>query len=156
MTPMKPLALGLATAALVAGAAIAESHAETPPAVGARKAQMQLYAFNLGTLGAMAQGNMDYDADAATAAAGNIVKLSTLAAGPMWAPGTGADAVETSRALPAIWENMDDVISKAMALNEAAMAMETAAAEGLEPLQAAMKDLGAACGACHKEYREPE
>ncbi|MBV7409851.1 cytochrome c [Maritimibacter sp. DP1N21-5] len=148
------LAGGIAGASIAATAVLAQEGLN--PVVKARHAQMTLFAFNLGTLGAMAQDKAEYDAEAATAAAGNIVKLSSLAAGPMWAPGTGVGDVEGTRALPAIWENMDDVITKAVALNEAAVAMEAAAGEGLDSLKAAFGPLGAACGECHKSYREPE
>lgn len=146
--------IGLAAASLAAAPLVAQDN--LAPAVKARHAQMNLYAFNLGTLGAMAQDKMEYDADAATAAAGNIVKLSSLNAMAMWAPGTAAGEAEGSRALPAIWENSDDVIAKAVALNEAAVAMEAAAGGGLDSLKAAFGPLGAACGDCHKSYREPE
>ena len=157
MITIRSALLGLAAAGTFATVLPAASHEQgLPAAVKARHAQMQLYAFNLGTLGAMAQDKMDYDAEAASAAASNIVKLSSLAAGPMWAPGTSADDVDGSRALPAIWTDMDGVIEKAVALNEAAVAMEAAAGEGLDSLKSAFGPLGGACGDCHKAYRQPE
>lgn len=147
--------LGLAAAGSLAATLPAQAQ-DLPPAVGARHAQMQLYAFNLGTLGMMAQERMDYDAAAASAAAGNLVKLTSLDAGAMWVPGTSSEDVEGSRALPAIWTDMDGVIERAVALNEAAVAMEAAAGEGLDSLKSAFGPLGAACGDCHKAYRQPE
>lgn len=156
MVLTKSLTLGLAAAALIATSDIAVSQTDLPPAVSARKAQMHLYAFNLATLGGMAQEKIAYDADAASAAAGNLAKLSSLDASAMWVPGTDAATVAGSRALPALWDNMDDVITKAVALNEAATEMNAVAADGLDALKAAMGPLGAACGACHKAYREPE
>ncbi|MAM60597.1 cytochrome c [Maritimibacter sp. UBA3975] len=157
MKSVRTILLGLAAAGTIAGGVTAASHeAGVPASVKARQATMQLYAFNLGTIGAMAQGNMDYDAEAATAAAQNLVKLSSMNQGPMWAPGTSTDDIEGTRALPAIWTDMDGVIEKAVALNEAAAAMETAAGESLESLQGAMGALGGACGDCHKAYRQPE
>ena len=78
---MKKFCSALVLATLgVTGIAQAESHAsaeDLTKAVKARQATMQLYAFNLGILGNMAKGSMDYNADVATEAAGNLVKLSS-------------------------------------------------------------------------------
>lgn len=155
MLKTRALVLGLAGAALAATALIAQSP-DVPPGVKARQGQMRLYAFNLGTLGAMAKGEAAYDADAAQAAANNIVALTSLAAGPMWAPGTDDMSIDGTRALPALWENFPDVATKGAALAEAAAGMAAAAGTDLASLQAAMGPLGGACGACHKAYRAPE
>ncbi|MEZ5723209.1 MAG: cytochrome c [Paracoccaceae bacterium] len=152
MLNTRSLVLGLA-AGLVAATGLAAQDADLPAPVKARKAVMQLYAFNLGTLGAMAKGEVDYDAEAAQGAADNLVKLSSLAAGAMWPAGTDSAAVAGSRALPALWENFPDVMAKGGALAEAAGGMATAAGTDLASLQAAMGPLGAACGDCHKAYR---
>lgn len=146
--------LALATLTLgLAGAAVAQSAADA--AVKARKAQMQLYAFNLGQLGAMAKGDVPYDAAAASAAAGNLATLTSISQMAYWPPGSAQGEVEGSRALPAIWTGGDDVMAKAMAFNEAVAAMNAAAGTDLAALQAAMGPLGAACGACHETYRAP-
>ena len=89
MPKTRAFLLGLAaTATLFTATATAGFAQDANPAVTARQSLMTLYAFNLGTLGAMAQGNVEYDADAAQAAADNLVKLSSLSVGPMWAAGT--------------------------------------------------------------------
>ena len=66
---MKTLVKICATAASVAAVstmALAASHeAELPAPVKARQAHMNLYAFNIGVLGGMAKGEIDYDADVA-------------------------------------------------------------------------------------------
>ncbi len=156
MPKIRALVFGLAGAALASTALIADSHADLHPAVKARQAQMSLYAFNLGALGAMAKGEVDYDAEAAQGAASNLVALSTLAAGPMWAPGTDDMSVEGTRALATAWENMEDIMAKGTAMAEAASAMADAAGTDLASLQAAMGPLGGACSECHKAYRAPE
>jgi len=151
------LSLGAAALILTATTLSAGSHSgDLPAPVKARHGQMQLYAFNLGTLGAMAKGEVAYDAEAASAAAANLLALATLNAGPMWAPGTDSDSLDGSRALPAIWENFPDVGAKAGAMVEAATAMNAAAGNGLDALQAAMGPVGGACGGCHKVYRAEE
>ena len=141
----------------LAGAASAESHSEAlGKAVKARQATMQLYAFNLGILGGMAKGAMEYNADAASAAAGNLVKLSSQNAMAYWPKGSAQGEIDGSRALPALWEDMAGVGQAAGAMKEAAVAMEAAAGTDLASLQGAMGALGAACGGCHKAYRAAE
>ena len=152
------------SAALLAGAfattAVGESHANPAVmgAVKARKAQMQLYAFNIGLLGGMAKGEIDYDADAAGKAAANLAALTRLDQSRMWPPGSDNEALgmDATEALPKIWAADSDIMTKGMALGEAAAAMEGAAGGGLDALKAAIGPLGGSCGGCHKVYRQPK
>lgn len=155
MSSPRSLALGLLLAAVSAGVVSAASETAAP-AIKARQSLMQLYAFNLGTLGAMAQEKMPYDAQAAAVAAGNLAALTKLDASAMWPGGSDSASAEGTRALPGIWENFPDVGAKAGALTTAADAMAAAAGTDLASLQAAMGPLGGACGGCHKAYRAPE
>lgn len=123
-------------------------------AVMARHAHMDLFAFNLATLGGMAQGKIPYDATAATAAAGNIAALAHMDWTAYWVPGSEAGTIEGSRALPAIWTSMDDFNAKHMALADAADGVAAAAGTGLDALKASLGPLGGACGDCHKAYRQ--
>ena len=143
---------------LIAAAAIgtAVAHEGSNPAVKARTSIMQLYAFNLGTLGGMAKGEIDYDAQAATSAANNLVVLTQIDQSAMWPAGSDSAADASSRALPAIWQNFPDVMAKGTAMSEAAIAMQGAAGQDLEALRAAMGGVGNACSACHKAYRAPK
>ena len=141
-------------AILAAGAVLAANHSdERDPAVKARQAHMQLYGFNLGQLGGMARGTIDYDAEAATKAAANLVALASVDQTAYWTEGTATGETEGSRALPAIWENYADYEDQNAALLEAAMSMEAVAGDGLEALQGQMRGVGGACGACHEDYR---
>lgn len=151
------IAAGLISAVTV-GAVLADSHANNPFAAGikARQAHMQLYAFNLGILGAMAKGETEYDADAATLAASNIVHIASIHQPQAWAPGSDNSAVEGTRALPALWQNFSDAGEKSKELFAAAEAMRAVAGDGPEAVGDAMRRLGGACGACHKAYRAPE
>jgi len=151
---MTKLLSGLLAAGLcLAGAAQAQDAKAIQGAIKARQATMQLYAFNLGILGAMAKGDADYNADAATAAAGNLVKLSTQNQMAYWPEGSDNASAEGTKALPAIWEDMEGIVKASAALSDAAMAMESAAGTDLASLQGAMGALGGACGGCHKAYR---
>ncbi|WP_319823788.1 cytochrome c [Thalassovita sp.] len=149
---------GAAIALGLAASALAESHVDKAisDAVTARQSTMKLYAFNLGLLGNMAKGAIPYDADAASKAAGNLAALSRMDQSRMWPAGSDDMSIDNTRALPALWDNMNDVMAKGADAGKAIAAMETAAGAGLESLQAAMGPLGGACGACHKAYRAPE
>lgn len=140
-------------ASVMANTAIAQD--KSNPAIKARQAQMQLYSFNLGQLAAMAKGNVDYNADAAMAAANNLVALSQMNQSAMWPQGTDNASDSSTRALPAIWENFPDVFAKGQAFADAAVAMQAAAGVDLASLQGAMGALGGSCSGCHKPYRGP-
>ena len=151
----RKIAIGIA--GLVTATVIGSAYAQQSdnPAVKARKAVMQLYAFNLGALGAMAKGEVEYNADAATSAANNLVALGQIDQSAMWPPGSDNSADAASRALPALWQNFPDVMDKGAALSEASLAMQGAAGQDLEALRAAIGGVGNACSACHKAYRAP-
>lgn len=143
-------------AGAVATAALAASHGgDLPASVKARKAQMALHGFNVGLLAGMAQGKIEYDAAAASAAASNLAALSKIDTTRYWEPGTDSDSLEGSRALPAIWQNLDDVVAKYDAFGEAATALAATAGDGLDALKAGLGPVGEACGACHKAYQLP-
>jgi len=74
----------------------------------------------------------------------------------MWPAGSDNGAMQGTRALPAIWQNMDDFGSRFGALQGATEAMMAAAGTDLAALQGAMGPLGAACGGCHQTYRQAQ
>ncbi len=150
-----PILLALTCAAAVAGSAFAGGHAGNP-AVKARKAHMQLYAFNLGTLGAMAKGEVEYDAGAASAAASNLAAVASLNQMAYWAPGTSSDDLPgESRSLPAIWEEGSKAGEIGASFAEAAAALAAVAGDGKDAMAGAMGPVGGACSECHKAYRAP-
>jgi cytochrome c556 len=142
-------------ATLSVGAAVADNQSDNPFAaeIKARQAQMQIYAFNLGILGGMAKGKTEYNADAATQAASNIVNASAIHQPQAWAMGSDNASVSGTKALPALWENFPDAGAKSAELAAAALAMQAVAGEGHAAIGGAMGRLGAACSACHKAYR---
>ena len=152
--------LGKITVLSLAGALIATlAVAQQDPlaaAVKARQAHMGLYAFNLGTLGGMAQDAIPYDAAAAQAAADNLVALTGINQMAYWPAGTAVGEVEGTRAKPELWANMEEVMADSEALTTAALAMQAAAGTGLDALKAAMGPLGGACGECHEEFRQAQ
>lgn len=143
-------AVAALSAVTLSSMAQADGHADLDPAVKARQAHMQLYAHNLGILGGMAQEKIPYDSALASIAASNLTAVANLDESTYWTEGT----VEGSRALPAIWDNMDDFMDKQDGMAAAADTMAGLAGVDLATLQGGMRDLGGACSACHREYRQ--
>lgn len=148
-------------AALCAGLSAASlAQAQQDPAeaaIGARQAHMTLFAHNLGLLGNMARGNTEYDAESAGTAADNLHALAQIDQQGYWPEGTSnEDFPEETRALPAIWEDMEEFRSHQEQLVEAAAGMQEAAGGGIESLQGQMQALGGACGSCHEDFRESD
>lgn len=144
-----------ASVALVAatGLAFAAAHGGNPE-VSARKAHMGLQGFNLYYLLGVAGGKADYDAETAQGAADNLVALSNINQMRYWPAGSDNGTLgDATRALPALWENFPDVMTKVGAVKEAALALQGAAGNGLDAMAPAAKALNDACNACHKAYR---
>lgn len=150
--------LGILAISVGTTAVLADGHGDEKAlknALKARQAQMSLYSFNLGALGAMAKGETPYDAAAAQAAADNLAVLANMSQAGYWLPGTDSDTLEGSRALPAIWQEGSKAQALSIALADAATAMTSLAGTDLESLQSGMKALGDGCSACHEDYRKP-
>lgn len=134
------------------GSLFASSHFDQ--AIKARKAEMQLRAFNLGQLGAMAKGAVEYNADVAKAAAHNLKLLSSLDGSAMWPPGSDNGAMgDKTTALPALWANFPKVMESVNMLRSASDTLAEAAGKDLASLRGAMGEVGKACGSCHKQFR---
>lgn len=146
----------LTTAALasvfLSGAAMAQDHSGP---LKARQGQFRILAINLGTLGDMAQGKTEYDAEAAQAAADSLVAVSMIHQPPLWPEGSSEMEIDGTRAKAEIWDDWEDFAAKWGALGEAATAMQAAAGNGAEAIGPAMGGLGGACKACHDSYRAP-
>jgi cytochrome c556 len=115
---------------------------------------MQLQSYHTGVLGAIAKGEMDYDAAMVSAAATNLATLAKVEHADLWIAGTEQGAAPESRAKAEIWSNPDDFAKKFEDLAMAASALidaPDAAAVG-----AGMGAVGEACKACHDTYRGPK
>ncbi len=144
-----------AIAAVAATAVYAGGHGGNP-AVKARQAHMQLYAFNLGILGGMVQEKTEYNAEMATTAAADLAALAALTQANYWPEGTSSeDLPEESRALPNGWTDFQGAIAISMKLAENSAAMAAVAGNGLDELKAAFGPAAGTCGECHKAYRAP-
>lgn len=153
------LAIVSAVIGSVAVLAYADSHnndKQIAAAIKARQSQMQLHAFNLGVLGAMAKEEVPYDSAAASGAANNLAALASMSQAGYWLPGSDSDSVEGTRALPAIWAADSKIGDKGQDFVDAVSAMQSAAGTDLAALQAAMGAVGKSCGSCHETYRKPQ
>ncbi len=151
----KQFALMFAALALVGVTlAHADGH-DGNPAASARQAHMKLYAFNLDLIGAVAKSEFDYDADAAHSAANNLLALAMMNQDAYWAPGTSAAELgNETKALPSIWEEDLRFGESVVQLVEAAGQLAAAAGEGQDALRGAIRGVGGACSACHRNYRQ--
>lgn len=156
MNLKKLAAVGLA-GLISATVVVADGHVDPAleGAVKARQAHMQLYAFNLGMLGGMAQEKIPYDADMAAMAASNLATLGMVNQMAYWPPGSDAESIEGSRALPGLWEDFPGVMAEGEKFGAAIAALNEAAGVDLASLQGAIGPVGGSCGSCHRAYREP-
>lgn len=156
----RAFAVFTAATILVSGAVGHEAFAqdkEIERAVSARQSLMTLFSFNLGPLGEMAKGQMDYDAETATTAAENLAALAKIDQSGMWPEGSGTEALgDETEALRVIWENHDDFTEKRDALEEATAEFASAAGQDLDALRAGIGAVGDACGACHEDFRKSD
>ncbi len=151
---MKKTFATLAALAMLSGTAVYAQDFDNQ--LKARKGQFNILAINLGILGGMARGAVEYDAEAAQAAADSIVGVSMVNQGPLWPEGSDADSIEGTRAKANIWENLPDVIDKWNAVGVAAKELQAAAGTGQEAIGPNLGKLGGTCKACHDTYRVPE
>lgn len=143
--------------AIGATAVLAGSHEPKQDSnVTARQAHMTLYSYNLGTLGGMAKGEIEYDAEIATTAATRIHTLATMSQAGYWADGTSTEDLDYSRALPVLFSEPEKYQEFTDDLAATAMEMQTAAGESAEAIGGQMKAVGDACGACHEDFRQSD
>ena len=127
--------------------------------IKARQSVMQLYAYNLGGLGAMAKGQKDYDAGLAQALADNLLTLATMNNGSMWPQGSDMDSAGNeglTKAKADNWTNYPEASGKHKDLVAAATQMAAEAGNGLDAIRANIGAVGKSCGSCHEGFRAPK
>ncbi len=151
----RPFGIGLSVA-LIATAAIAASHSAevANKTVAARHAQMDIIGYSTGILGAMAKGEVEFDAAMANSAAANINAMAKLDRASLWVPGTEQGAVAGSRAKAEIWSDAAGFAEKFAALEKAGADLIGVA--DVDGVKAGMAAIGGACKGCHETYRGPK
>lgn len=135
-----------ALACCVAGVAVARADIDV---IAVRKAGMDLQSSAVGAVGLAVKAGVEVKSFAGAG--------SATAAWAKQIPGlfpAGTDKGENTKALPTIWSDSAGFAKAAADLGTAADKLTAAAkAEDKEAFAAALKDVGGACGACHKTYR---
>ncbi len=155
---MKKKLIAFTAMATLTAFGVFAQEAEDPFAdvVETRHGLMLQMASDLGTLGGMAKGEVAYDQATATKAAANVAAIASVISMAQFPAGSEVDKAADSFALPEIWTNEADFLNKIVDLNNAAAMMQVAAGTDAAAVKASMAQLGGACSACHKAYRQPE
>ena len=111
-----------------------------------RSKLMQNIRLEFSVLARMSREKIEFDESLAESARLNLLKLaaSTLTIFE------DDDLPINSEALPAIWENWDNFVSKSEDLEFVLEGVDTST---LIDLRDSLRNVGAACGACHQKYR---
>ncbi len=152
--PLCVLALGLAIVLIPTLALTDEEKAPEDVAIEHRRAHMQLIWRDFGPVLSMAKGDMEYDAATAQVHADNLRALSSYNPTALFPAGTAKpDRDGDTRALPAIWERLDDFLAAYGNFTTAMAQVAEVASNGQPELAAAVFDAGKSCGACHDDFR---
>ncbi len=123
-------------------------------AVETRQAVFKLLGYNMAPITAMSRGEMEFDAELAERNALRIQALAPMIVELFEALDTREFNVHT-RALPGIWDNMDEFRELAGNLETAAATFaETAAGGDRMQTIGAVRAFGSSCGNCHEPYRD--
>jgi cytochrome c556 len=140
----------LAVLILAATALLAEGQQVKPEnQIKYRKAAYQLMNFNFGSLEAMATDKKPFNKDDAVRNAEFVALLATVPKG-FFGEGTDKD----TKAKPEIWTHRSDFDAKMEKMTSEAAKVPAAVHSGdMAAFKKQVADLGAACKACHDEYR---
>ena len=111
-----------------------------------RSKLMQNIRLEFSVLVRMSREKIEFDESLATSARLNLLRFAASTPAIF----EDDDLPINSEALPAIWENWDDFVSKSEDLEFALEGVDTST---LIDLRASLGNVGAACGSCHQKYR---
>jgi cytochrome c556 len=147
-------------AAVAAGLPIASAQQEPTPeqvaafAVESRQSLFRMLRFYIAPIAGMAQG-APFDAAVAERSARNIAALAPMIPDVLKHDTRGFE-LETM-ALDAIWDNQDDIATKAQALADNASEFADIASGGdMSSTLGAFRKLGGSCGNCHDSYKQDD
>lgn len=126
-------------------------------AIEARQGFMQVVTWEAGPLFGMAKGDIEYDAEQATANAENLDAVLMYDVGRLFIEGTfKSEYTGKTRALAEIWEDMGGFADAYQELRDRVDVVVEEAGTGQEALAAAVQEMGKGCGNCHDDYRAEE
>ena len=111
-----------------------------------RSKLMQNIRLEFSVLARMSREKIEFDESLAESARLNLLKLAASTPAIF----EDDDLPINSEALPAIWENWDDFVSKFEDLEFVLEGVDTSTLKGLRD---SLGNVGAACGSCHQKYR---
>ena len=154
MTLKRTFATAAVAASLVAAPLVSAHLDSDEPLQSYRQSYFTLLAMNFGPIADMVKGDIPWDLEKLQGWADDVEDVTELDLLRGFAPGSEKG---TTRAKPAIWENMDDFEGKLADLRDAAEALDDAAESGDRgAIAEAVKATGGACKACHDEYKSKD
>ena len=108
----------------------------------------------LGTVADMFKGKTAFDADQVAAAA-KIVEGHSAEMGALFPDTKASREGKGTEALPSIWENKDEFLALASALeSKSADLAKVAASNDQSQIRRAFGEMAKTCSACHSDYRK--
>lgn len=148
---LKQLLLGATLSALTFGATANSAFEEPSDAIEYRQAAFSMIRVQIGDMGDMLKGKVEFDAERFKHRANNAAALSKM---PWEAFVTGSDKGETS-ALPAIWSDDETFMKKATAFQQYADELAAAAQTGDKKVIAkAFGPWAKGCKDCHSSFKD--
>ena len=139
----------IAVLALAAAPVLAQQAMKVEDQVKYRRAAYQLMSLNFGSLNAMATDRKPFNKEEAVRNAEFVAMLSTVPK-DFFGPGTDKD----TKAKPEIWTNRPDFDARMDKMRAEAAKLPAAVNAGdMAAFRKQVADTGAACKACHDEYR---
>ena len=145
------LAPALVTLGALASLPAAAQFQKPEDAIKYRQSALTVMNTHFGRVAAMAAGRIPYDAKAAADNAAIAVTMSRL---PFVAFGEGTEKGLPNRAKPEVWSQSAKFKELAEKMQAELVQLDVAAKTGsLDALKPAVGAVGAACKACHDDYR---
>ncbi|MGO2131794.1 MAG: c-type cytochrome [Halomonas sp.] len=144
----------LGAAALLLSANV-QATEENDKAIEYRQDVLGVMAWQMGPLGAMAKGDVDYDAEEFQLRANNLAALADMPwEGFVEGSFRGGDHSVDNDALAKISDNMDDFMSKSNDLVvETTTLAELSGGDDFSAMRRQVGKVGQSCKSCHDEYR---
>ena len=136
------------SATLVGGVS---AQAKPEDSIEYRQGAFEVMGWNFGKMAAMMRGTVPYDKEAFAKRADIVAHVAPL---PIEGFGPGTDKGAPTRAKPEIWTKMDDFKTKMTKMNEETVKLAAIAKTGsLDEIKKQFGATGAACKACHDDYK---
>lgn len=147
----KQVFLGTILSTLTLGASANSAFEEPKDAIEYRQAAFSMIRVQIGDMGDMLKGKVEFDAERFKHRANNAAALSKM---PWEAFVEGSDKGDTS-ALPAIWSDNETFMKKAVAFQQYADELAVAAQSGDKKVIAkAFGPWAKGCKDCHKSFKD--